>query len=294
MAPAALQETDLSKSYYPEIKNGSTNYGTDLESYIIGGGKTGIPPDLIPKPNYDDPKSRLAYAQNWTQKYGPLMQGRGDTPLRVNEIPEGGSDTSKNLSVKIGNKLGVDPALLYSSAMEEGMSGLYPDKNSQVDAAEDPKYPVDGYASFGLDNFSDAAAGLIKKGYLPKDFANNFKRSAHTNEKNEKVNSADFKTVDAALEAKAAMIKDAGDQVNGITQKANIQLSPKAKDFFNLVAYNAGIGNAEKMLKEYNRSGYLKDDKFLEKRPSDSWKVPYENTIRRIKMADALKQEQLF
>jgi hypothetical protein len=145
-----------------------------------------------------------------------------------------------------------------------------------------------------LDNFADKFPELVKKGYLPKEFADNFKKSPEQNEKQQKVNSANFKTTDAALEAKAAMVKDAQDYTETYAKQNGIQLSDKAKQFFTLVNYNAGEGNMQKMIKEYSRSGYLKDDKFLDKRPSDSWKVPYENVLRRLKMADALKQEGLF
>lgn len=259
-----------------------------------GGGGNAPAPAMIPRPNYSDPKSRLNYAKQWTQKYGPLMQGRGDTPLRANEIPDTATDTSKNLAVKFGSKLGLDPALLYSSAMEEGMSGLFPDKNNQVDTAGDPKFPVDGYASFGLDTFTDAYPGLVKKGYLSKDFAQNFTKATNTNEKKEKVNSANFTTVDAALEAKAAMMKDTQDQTEQWASKNKIPLSDRAKQFFTLVNYNAGEGNMRKMMAEYSKKGYLKDDSFIDKRPDDSWKAPWENVARRIKMSEALKKEGLF
>ena len=258
-------------------------------------------PTKIPLPDYKNPESRLGYAKQFTQKYGPLMSGRGDTPLRINEKPAWGSDTSKNISIKAAQSLGLDPALIYSSAMEEGMSGIYPHKfkgreseGDLVQSSGDKDYPVSGFTSFGLDTFADAYPGLVKKGYLPADFQNQFKKSLQVNEKDEEVNSADFKTADAALMAKAAMIKASEDEVGETANKNNIKLSPRAKQFFTLISYNAGSGNAQKMMREYAKSGYLKDDKFLEKRPSESWKVPYENVIRRMKMASALKQEGYF
>lgn len=260
-----------------------------------------VVPARIPLPNYDDPKSRLQYAQNWTKKYGPLMQGRGDTPLRVNETPDGASDTSKNLSTKYFGKLGIDPALGYASAMEEGMSGLYPDKNNQVDAADDPKFPVDGYASFGLDTFADKFPGLVKKGYLPAEFANNFKKDVRTNELKQQVNSANFKDVDSAIQAKAAIMKGTYDDIDGYAKQRGITLSPKARDFFALADYNGGEGVGHQMLNDYYNNGHLEGDKFLQTRPTTgkglsdkSYKGIYENVIRRIKMAQALKDEKLF
>lgn len=255
----------------------------------------------IPLPDYKNPQSRLAYAKQFTQRYGPLMSGRGDTPLRINEKPAWGTDTSRNISMKAAQNLGLDPALLYSSAMEEGMSGIYPHifkgrekEGNLVQSSGDKDYPVSGFTSFGLDTFADAYPGLVKKGYLPADFSNQFKKSVQVNEKDEEVNSADFKTADAALMAKAAMIKASEDEINDMAAKNKVQLSPKAKQFFTLISYNAGSGNASKMLKEYAQKGYLKDDKFLDKRPSEGWAVPYENVIRRIKMSDALRKEGYF
>src|SRR5580693_9794759 len=47
-------------------------------------------PNLIPLPDYSDPKSRINFLQNWQKQYGPL-EGRGDTLLKLNEVPRGGS-----------------------------------------------------------------------------------------------------------------------------------------------------------------------------------------------------------
>lgn len=309
-----------SKLYYPQYSKGGVKYGTDIEGYAnsLNGtphavnnvpeesAPTPVSPTVtgpnepikgtIPKPDYNNPQSRLNYAHEIVKQYGPLMQGRGDTFLKVNEVPETGTDTEtpKQMTDTAASKLGIDPALLYASAMEEGMSGLWGNKKGEIDSSNDEKYPISGFVSFGLDNFSDAFPGLVKKGYLSKEFSNQFKKSVETNEKQDSVNSANFKTASAAMQAKAAMIRDAQDTTEQYAKANNITLSPKAKEFFTLVNYNAGDGNMKKMLKEYNRSGYLNGDKFLEKRPSDSWKGPYENVIRRIQAANALKKEGLW
>src|SRR4051812_3630691 len=47
----------------------------------------------IPLPDYKDSNSRLKYAQAWRDRYGPYMQGRGDSPLRINEVPNTSTDT---------------------------------------------------------------------------------------------------------------------------------------------------------------------------------------------------------
>ena len=180
-------------SHNPKLRVGNgtpTNFNTgDFEFRSSITNKS----NRLPLPDYNNPDSRLNYAKGFTQKYGPLMAQRGDTPLRINEIPDTGTDTSKNLALKTAKGLGLDPALLYSSAMEEGMSGLYPDKNKQVDYSGNEKFPVNGFANFGLDTFSDAYEGLVKRGYLPADFSKNFTKRVQENEKGQKVNSADFK-----------------------------------------------------------------------------------------------------
>jgi hypothetical protein len=268
----------------------SPAYGTDLEKHADEGGGAG----RIPTPDYDDPQSRLNYAQAFTNKYGPLMHDRGDTPLRINEAPELGSDSAKVLATKAASKYGLDPALLYSSAMEEGMSGLYPDKKGNVDFSGDDKHPISGMRNFGLDRFGENFNDLVKGGYLTKDFANKFKPSPEVNEKGEHVLSANFTDTDSAVQASAAVVKYTQDHLENFANKNNIALTPRAKEFFSLVGYNAGEDDMRKMLSSYSKSGYLKDDSFIDKRPSSSWAVPWENVSRRVKMRDALKSEGLF
>src|SRR4029079_16100061 len=111
-------------------ENAATNVAeTPVEEIAIGdpgeGDKNKKPADRIPLPDYKNPVSRLDYAKQFSQKYGPLMHGRGDTPLRINEVPQTWQDklTSKQIAQNASKLLGLDPALLYASAMEEGMSG---------------------------------------------------------------------------------------------------------------------------------------------------------------------------
>jgi hypothetical protein len=284
-----IEGEDPKKKKEP-VKPGATSVGEE---------EKGKKPERIPLPDYKNPASRLDYAKQFTSKYGPLMAKRGDTPLRINEVPGTYKDklTSKQIAQSASANLGLDPALLYSSAMEEGMSGLYPNSEGQVDFSGDDDFPVSGYQSFGLDTFSDAFPELVKKGYLPKEFEKEFKKHVEpprSGDNKVAVNSANFSNAEAAFKAKAAMTKNYRDEVEEFASKNKIKLSDKAKDFFTLVGFNAGPGNARKMLKEYNSMGALKDDAFLKKRPSKSWAVPYENVIRRIQMADALKAEGYF
>lgn len=275
--------------------------GGDKDKNTKGG--TPAPPNRIPLPDYNNPASRLNYAKSWTNTYGPLMQGRGDTPLRVNEIPNTANDslTAKQIAIKAAQPLGLSPALLHASAMEEGMSGLYADKNGSIDVSDNPKFPVNGFVSFGLDNFADAYPGLVKKGYLPADFNKQFVKAKATNEKNQPVNSANFTSAEAAMKGKAAMLRASQDEVEAYAKQNKIPLSDKAKEFFTLVHYNAGSGNAQKMLSDYNKAGALTNDAFLQARPTSgpglsatSWQQPYENNIRRVQMANGLEEQTLF
>lgn len=271
----------------------SSTHGTNLEGHL----DTTKPSSTIPVPDYNNSDSRLNYAKQFTAKYGPLMHGRGDTPLRINEKPDSGSDTAKNMATQVASKYGLDPATLYSSAMEEGMSGLFPDKTGKVDFSGDEKHPISGYQSFGLDTFADKFPDLVKKGLLPADFASKFVKSVEvpkSGDNSKSVNSANFADTDSALQAKAAMVKDFQNQTEQYAKKNNIPLSDKGKEFFGLVGYNAGTGNMQKMMKEYQTKGYLKNDDFTTKNPGTDWKQVHENISRRLLMADALKKEKLF
>src|SRR6478752_10123336 len=88
-----------------------------------GDPKPSVPPERIPLPDYKDPESRLKYAQAFRDKYGKeALTGYGDIPLRINEKPAWGSDTSKNIAIREAKKLGLNPALFYASSMIEGQS----------------------------------------------------------------------------------------------------------------------------------------------------------------------------
>lgn len=267
--------------------------------------------DYIPLPDYNDQKSRNEYLQKWEKKYGDL-QGRGDTVLKLNEVPRGGSDTMKNISVKAAKEYGLDPALLYSSAMEEGASGLFKDKSGQdtkhrkpgeagyEDYYGDKEYPISGGNSFGFQTFNQRFPDLVKGGYLPKDFASKFRNKDATIQEGKVESANDFKSVDDAMKAKAAMMKFGEDKVKDFAKEHDIKLSDKAKDFFTLAWFNGGEGGFEHRMKEYNDKGYLKGDKFLDKRPAEEESVKgtkddvWGHVTPRIHMAKNLKEQNLF
>ena len=304
----------LSRMYFPEFKKGDKNYGTDAGAYMkdfAGGGTTKEKSDLIPQPDYNDQKSRNEYLQKWEKKYGDL-QGRGDTVLKLNEVPRGGSDTMKNISVKAAKEYGLDPALLYSSAMEEGASGLFKDKSGQdtkhrkpgeagyEDYYGDKEYPISGGNSFGFQTFNQRFPDLVKGGYLPKDFASKFRNKDATIQEGKVESANDFKSVDDAMKAKAAMMKFGEDKVKDFAKEHDIKLSGKAKDFFTLAWFNGGEWGFEHRMKEYNEKGYLKGDKFLDKRPAEEESVKgtkddvWGHVTPRIHMAKNLKEQNLF
>lgn len=275
--------------------------------------KPPINPNLIPQPNYKDPASRTAYLKQWADKYGNL-EGRGDTIMKLNEIPRAGSDTAKNIAIKAASPYGIDPALLHASAMEEGASGLYKDLNGKdtkgrkpgdfgyQDYYGDKQFPINGGQSFGFQTFSERFPDLVKKGYLSKDFENQFRGSKPAQGADAAVSSPNnFKTAEGAMQAKAAMLKYHYDDTDSYAKARGIKLSPKARDFFALAEYNGGEGTGHQMMNDYYNNGQLEGDKFLDKRPTSgrglketSYKDVYDHVNRRLKMASALKEQQLF
>lgn len=312
-------DSTLSRQYYPTFKKGDKDYGTDAEAYMkdfatLPSKNRGGEPnkgDIIPAPDYNDPKSRLAYLQSWAKKYGDL-QGRGDTVLKVNEIPRGASDTAKNIATKAAKEYGLDPALLYSSAMEEGMSGLFKDKSGldtkhrkpgdfgYQDFYGDKEFPINGGQSFGFQTFAEKFPDLVKGGYLPKEFSKEFRGvKAALSDDAQYADANNFKNVESAMKAKAAMMKFGEDYVEKEAKKNGIELSTKQKEFFTLAWFNGGEGAVLHRLPEYEKKGYLKNDDFINKRPSEEQGKPdnldvWQHVTRRMRMANALKEQKLF
>lgn len=287
------------KSYVGE-KTGKTFDGGEPKTGGDKGKPAPAPTGRIPMFKAEDPKSRIAYVNAIRKKYN-LPGGYGDTFTRFNEIPASSASdtlTSKELALKMAKASGLPPSLLYSSAMVEGMSGLYPQTvkgEESVDFSGDEKYPVPGFRNFGLDTFSDAYPGLVKKGLLPADFNKRFIKSVHTNEQNKKVNSANFDSAESGLMAKAAMIRDEQENFLKYAAQNKIPLSDKAKHFFTLAAYNGGSGAAKTLLQEYQKSGTLANDAFLKTRPAQSrYNQVYDNVMQRFSLANALDSEGYF
>lgn len=304
IGPAAAPGTPA-----PEFTITSSGQATPQSAAPVGG---------IPRPDYSNPESRQTFAAAFRDKYGKdVLGGYGDIPLRVNEKPQWGSDSTKNLVNKEAKRLGLDPELLYSSAMIEGMSGYYPQKNRTTGAQTvkwtgDKDYPVSGLWGFGLDSLEDYLPALKKKGYLPQDFEKNYKVfEGEGGPKGKDIpESVMFKTTDAGLQAKAAMMRQFYDEFDDYTKEKGIKLTPEQRNFFALAHFNSGRHGYE-MLDAYNKAGLLKNNDFLKSRPNvpiqafiDFYKGNKEkaeklhsqifgNVTPRLAAAAGLKQEQL-
>lgn len=237
------------------------------------------------KPVQDPPKKDSAY---YIAKYGQYMDGGRDTDKDLaGQTFQDASKPYKDLILDNSKKLGISPEILFASLNEEGVRQMA--RNNEYSGND--KYPIAGYAHFGLDTFGDAYPNLVKKGYLPDKM--DFSPLQETNEKGQKVHSANFKTVDDAIAAKAAMLKDVQDNVDAYAQKRGYNLSDKSKQFFMLAGYNGGLGNAQKMMDSYNQSGQLANDSYLTKKPT-SYAGIYDNVMRRIEPANAWRDENIF
>lgn len=312
------------KLYYPQKTTGGKSWGTDIESYVNGVGGQPVNVDetksltnisnlghaaitdlqkneenaaltkaqaighaaVLQLPDYNDPVSRLKYAKDWAKKHG-IEEGYGDIPLRVNERPYTGTDTSKNMAITASKSTGLDPALVYASSMVEGASGLYPGKDGKVRYGDDPDYKVQGSA-FGLNNFVSRVPEMIKKGYLPENFDYKKRSDGSPNS----ADSADFKNFQDGMQAHAARLKLDYDEIDDYAKKQGISLSPQAKDFFALAHFNSGLG--KQMLDKYSKNGWLKGDQFMKGNPDGSYPEVYKHVILRLKEAGALKKEGEF
>lgn len=157
---------------------------------------------------------------------------------------------------------GISPALLLASAFGEGMNKAIakPDEISQsyldnVTGDDLTNFPVDGFYNYGLDTFGGRFKDLKTKGFLPQDWdETRFKSFEALNEKKQKTSSAAFRNNEDALIAKSAIIRDEMELVKGYAKKNNIPLDDDSLNYFTLASYNAGFGNAQAMLDEFNRT----------------------------------------
>jgi len=148
---------------------------------------------------------------------------------------------------------GFTPAQAGGSIAQEGGIWATTRPNERSEAyfnakINDKEYPVDGFYNYGLDTFSSAYPELRKKGYLSEDF--NFKPYEANNEKGEKVLTAAFKTNEDAMRAKVAYMRHFRDQVQEEINKKGLKVDSERLNYLTLAGYNAGIGNAKKLINE--------------------------------------------
>lgn len=256
------------------------------------------PAPATPKPKLDTAGIRKKYANN------PYVKTRESWGADLDKQIPASDQTARQAIMQASQATGVNPALLYSSASEEGLNLAmhrpgdaseayvnWSDKNKELG----DKFPVDGFYNYGLDTFGNNYQGLVKKGYLPKDFNSKFTTFDIENEKGEKYKSAAFASDADALTAKAALIRDSQDAVAAYEKKAGVKFTPAQRDFFALAGYNGGTGIIPKIAQSYSEKGYLKDDKFLDPtfKPA-SYGGVYTNVQRRLQNKAVLENEGYF
>ena len=193
--------------------------------------------------------------------------------------------TPLELLRSVSQKTGVNMAFLAGNSFQEGMNNIITKsgKNTEEDMFEtygaDREFPVGGYEYYGLDTFGTVAPELIKKGYLPKDF----KYEAYNtgNEQGNTVTTANFKTNEDALTAKAAFIRHVQDGVKEYAGKKKLKLDPKTGDYLTMSGYNGGMGNARMMIDELATGKFNQKD-FVEQGQTSRQGV-HKNIIPRMK-----------
>jgi len=189
-----------------------------------------------------------------------------------------------SLSKQVGTALGVDPAVLLSSAWVEGgnkqslnpgyVSPAY--NKSFKGKPEYDEYPIDGFQSYGLDTIGDKWKEV--KQYLPPDFESRLKFYKNKNELGQTVTSAAFDSDQAALMGKAAMLKYEQKRVDDYAKEKGISLDPETRDYFTMLGYNRG--NAFPVMDEYAKDA---DKKTFISGGRTSKKDAHKNVLLRMK-----------
>lgn len=205
--------------------------------------------------------------------------------------------TAKQLMKDVATKTGVNPAMLFSSSFQEGMNKFVnnPDeieKTLQKDGWYNKDFPISGYQTYGLDTFGSRADEFMKKGYLPADFKSRYNAYEVENDHMKKdpktgkwvpdpqvVMTADFKTNEDALMAKAAFFRAEADSVKDYAKQRGITLDDDSLNYFTLASYNSGIDNTKGMLDEYAKA---KDKKRYIKEGLTKYKQTHKNISPRL------------
>lgn len=292
----AQEQEDLAKMEFARELFNSVQMATGgVYNEMQTGGTIG-PGDDLPDLSRRNPENREA----WKERYGADTQYFVDYLDKV-DVTTG--EPIRNLVQQAAEKHGVDPNLIYNTAISEGLDKYdYFAQGQQLDDYEKNELRpyiqkqggVDVSNILGLDTIGNVKSRLVRKGYIdPKEYKSKADEFTYTNEKGEKVKSAQYEDLGYALDNMTAFLKDSNDMLEEYIQENDIELSGLGKKFFQNVAYNAGIGNAQKMLKSYNKKGYLEDDNYIYERPNDSWKQIHKNSLKRVSAMVGLDEQGL-
>ena len=214
-----------------------------------------------PKPEYD---------------WGTEMRTLGKKNLQFDNLP------ATEVIKRVSQKSGIPANFLYSSAYIEGMNKAIsqPDNVSEayINAKVDGNYPVDGFYNYGVDTFGSAFPDLVKKGYLPQEFADRFKAYPAKNEA-EMVNTAAFRTNEDALMAKAAMMRDRMETVRAKAKAKGVDLDDDGLQYLTLASYNGKTKSSDTLFNEYIGA---KDKKAFIEKGQTSMKGIHKNIYPRL------------
>lgn len=231
--------------------------------------------------------------EQWKERYN------SDTAYFLDYLDKKDLSTGKTLKEIITNAskdLDIDPTFLMSTALAEGLDRyqFFETGDKAKDSARKMKLAenkIDGHLTLGLDTIGNKESQLRKGGYLREDLK--FKVKDFVNEKNETVKTANFENLEDAVYVMAGLARKEYDDLIEYAQENNIELTPEQEEYFTDVAYNAGAGNARKMLSSYSKKGYLKDNNFITEAPDTSWAGVRKNVQRRYGASKGLKESGL-
>lgn len=144
----------------------------------------------------------------------------------------------------------VSASFLYAVAMGEGLN-LWLDKASP--AVPLLEQPVRGFQYLGVDTFGTRVDGLRRNGLIPDTFREgvDYTLSTHTNEKGERVTSADFPTVKAGITALTAMVADERRRFLADAERIGVAPTADQINFFTYLYFNTGSNGGRRLLEEH-------------------------------------------
>jgi hypothetical protein len=215
--------------------------------------KEAVAAGMAPKPKPGSPKRTSLDKEDRNKRAveKKLLSGLWDTEIPIDK---------KKISDMIARAAEVSgykkPEVLYSSAYEEGLRDTKYITNDPEFTVNlyDGGYVVDGYTKVGVDTFGEKAEKLKKKGYIPQDFDFMPHKVMNDSKKNPiPVTSGYFKTVEDALIAKGAMMRDLEDDVVSYAKKKGVSLEGDALDYVVMAGYNGGPGGYMHMINEIQK-----------------------------------------